>query len=490
MAGLAALYITGAAQSIKRELLHANAIHCRNTIYVYGYSYQSNKLNFVCYSYNYALAIKDSASYELGKHTPSDFLEITADTTHNMLSFFFQLADHKNTLRSLHYNEKLSLINAVKDYDAARAGSLKAFENETYYFSGYLYILKSEQDSSGKQFYLNKYGLKEPNKPFEYDFLWQFAFDRNYIHRATVLYADSTDVMIYAHVSDGQKKGQWILRLNAAKGQLVKATKLSSKIDGRLWLVSNSLFDTKNRSISVAGSIYQAEQIDFKTSKSNFTTLYKTNNLFIVTIDSSGEIQQRVEKPLPLPIQTKVGNHLRSFHTKIREFKRNAQNGFEIWVDVYEMSRENIFCYYSSWHFDLVPDDVDYAVTSYPFYIPSSLIPDIISFTQGDSYGKYEIANINEYDLFKYTKKANGVIVSTALNAQHNPYYILRKTNILNSTKTFYYIYKGAKVNEKKILLTAEQGQKAAIYPLANERYISFLSTTNETGFELKLSAL
>lgn len=487
---LLALCYIGKAQFITgKELLDANTIYYRNKVYVYGYRQINHSLAFTCYSYNTALVSTDSSTFDLGKHTPSDFLEITTDTAHNMLSFFFQLADHKNTLNSLHYNEKLALINSVKDYDAARIGSITAFENETYYYANTLYVLKAEQDTAEKQFYLNKYILKDATKPFEYNFLWQFAFDRNYIHRATVLYADSNDVMVYANVNDGPKKGQWILRLKASNGQLIKGTKLSSKIDGRLWLVSNSLFDTKNRSITVAGSIYQAEQLDFKNTKSNFTTLYKTNTLFIATVDSSGEIAQRVEKPLALPLQTKVGKHLRSFHTKIREFTKNPQNGFDMWIDIYEMSRENVLCYYSSWYLNLVPDDVDYTVTNFPFYLPATYIPDLISFTQGDNYGKFEMKNISEYDFFKYNEKLNSIIVSTAIN-DGNPYYILKKTNILNSTKTYYYIFKGAKTTEKKILLKAEQGQKAALYPVTKTTYISFLSNTSKTGFELKLNTL
>lgn len=70
------------------------------------------------------------------------------------------------------------------------------------------------------------------------------------------------------------------------------------------------------------GSVYEGNTIDFKNKTSNFTTQAKNHKLFIVTIDSLGDVAQRVEKVFPLPIQTKTQTGLQSFHLKIREFKK------------------------------------------------------------------------------------------------------------------------------------------------------------------------
>jgi hypothetical protein len=143
------------------------------------------------------------------------------------------------------------------------------------------------------------------NKPFEYDYKWQFAFERKHIHRASVLATDTHQVIVYAHVFDGLKKGQWILSINANTGEIIRGTKLSAKGDQRHFLMSNFIIDKKTKSIDVIGSVYDAASIDFKNKTSNFTSQAKNHKLFLVTIDSLGDVIQRVEKVFPLPIQTK-----------------------------------------------------------------------------------------------------------------------------------------------------------------------------------------
>jgi trehalose-6-phosphate synthase len=83
------------AQTIKRSLLSANVLSFHNSIYVYGYEQSNANLKFKCFSYSTKLQAKDSIELNLGKHTPSDYLEISADTMHDVLNFYFQLANQK-----------------------------------------------------------------------------------------------------------------------------------------------------------------------------------------------------------------------------------------------------------------------------------------------------------------------------------------------------------------------------------------------------------
>lgn len=477
-------------QVIKQNLLLANSALFHQSIYTYGFEQSKNNLQFKCYSYNYRLQPKDSVTFSLGKHTPSDFLEISMDTLHDVLNFYFQLANQKNLVTLLRLNDTLEKITSAENYDANHINSLTAFDDEKYAYKDDMYVIKTNSDSSGKQFYLVKYHIKTMDKPFEYDSKWQFAFERKHIHRASVVYADTGQVILYTHVSDGIKKGQWILRINANNGEIIKGTKLSAKGDTRHFLLSNLIIDKKNKSINVIGNIYNANEIDFKNNASNFTNQIKNHKLFLVTIDSLGDVINRTEKLLPLPIVVKSLNVPQSYHVKIREFKKLNDSNFDVWMDIYTQSKPLTFCYYSSWHLDISSDDIDFTVNPSKFYISSESIPDYISYAKGDSYSKFILNDINEYDKFKYQQPLNQFIIATGLDDLNNSWYMLKKTDLNSLTKFYYYVFYGKKGLENKVVLKAEQNQKTHIYFYKKTSYISFTTDAANTSFELKVNTL
>ncbi|MES2764094.1 MAG: hypothetical protein V4677_17895 [Bacteroidota bacterium] len=477
-------------QSVKKNLLLANALPYHQKLYVYGYEQSKSDLLFKCYSYDYQLKLKDSTFYNLGKHTLADYLDISIDTLHDVLNFYFQLANQKNLVSLLRLNDSLVKIASAEDYDANHVNSLAAFDDEKYASKEDLYIIRTNTDTAGKQFYLSKYHVKDMKKPFEYDYQWQFAFERKYIHRASVMYADSSQVIVYAHVFDGLKKGQWILRINARTGDIIKGSKLSAKGDPRYFLMSNMVFDKKLKSIDVIGSIYDANMIDLKNKTSNFTNQSKAHKLFLVCIDSLGDVVTRAEKVFPLPIQTKSVEGLKSFHIKVREFKKLKDNNFDAWMDVYEQSKPMIFCYYSSWHLSIIPDDVDYAFTPSKFLISTNAIPGYISFAKGDTYAKFILTDITSYDKFKYQQPMNPFVINTQVDDLDNSTYILKKTDLMTATKSYNYVAMGKKGLENKILLRSEQGQKANMLFYKKNAYISFTTNTANTEFELRSNTL
>lgn len=478
------------SQEIKRQLVNANVLQFHHNLYVYGYQQNNAGLKFKCYSYSQKLQAKDSAEYNLGKHTPSDYLEISVDTLHDFLNFYFQLANQKNMVSLFRTNDSLKTVATTDNYDANHINSLSIFDDEKLTYKQDLYVIRTATDSSDKQFYLSKYHVKSINKPFEYDFKWQFAFERKYIYRASILAADTNQVIVYAHVFDGLKKGQWILRINANTGEIIRGTKLSAKGDPRHFLMSNYIIDKKTKSIDVIGSIYEANSIDFKNKTSNFTTQAKNHKLFLVSIDSLGDVAQRVEKVFPLPIQTKTQTGLQSFHLKIREFNKNTDGSYNIWSDMYEQSLPNVFSYYSSWQFNLTPDDVDYTVNRSIFTISSKVIPNFTNLTKGDNYGKYIMTDISDYDKMKYKKPMNDVVIKTGLDELNNAFYVLKKTEILSAKKTYYYIFMGKKGLENKALLKSEQGQNINLFFTDKKSYISFITNIGNSDFELKMNTL
>ncbi|MDF2452377.1 MAG: hypothetical protein K0S26_1881 [Bacteroidota bacterium] len=485
--GIPALFM---AQTVNQQMLSAKTLRFHHLIYVYGYQQSNSELLFKCISYNDKLQLKDTVHINLGKHSPSDYLEISVDTLHNVLNFYFQLANQKNEVSLLRLNDSLRQIGSAQNYDANHINALSVFDDEKYAFKDDLYIIRTSSDTSGKQFYLSRYHVKDMNKPFEYEYKWQFAFERKYIYRASIIYADSNMVMVYAHVYDGLKKGQWILRINANTGEVIRGTKLSAKSDSRHFLMSNVIIDKKNKSVDVIGSIYEANMIDFKSNTSNFTNQSKNHKLFLVVIDSTGDVVSRVEKSFPMPVQTKAGNILQSFHLKIREFNKKKDGSYAIWSDVYEQTLPNVFTYYSSWQFNIVPNDVDYEIVRSVFTISTKAVPHFTSLAKGDTYGKFILNDIGEYDKFKYKKPMNNVVIKTGLDSLNNAFYILKKTDIVSSKKTYHYIFMGKKNLESKPILKSEQGQNVNIYFTGVTSYVSFLTNIGNTGYELKTNSL
>lgn len=478
------------AQTVRQKLLSAKAIEFHNSIYVYGYEQSKSDLLFKCISFNYNLQQKDSVYFNLGKHTPSHYLEISVDTLHDVLNFYFQLANHKNEVSLLRLNNLLHIITSAENYDANHINALSVFDDEKYAFRNDLYIIRTSTDTSGKQFYLSRYHVKDMNKPFEYEYKWQFAFERKHIYRASIIYADSNMVMVYAHVSDGLKKGQWILRINAKNGEVIRGTKLSAKGDQRHFLMSNFIVNKKTKSVAVIGSIYDVNMMNFKTKTSDFTNQSKNHKVFLINIDSMGDVVSRFEKAFPLPIQTKAGNVLQSFHLKMRGFDKKKDGSYEVWSDVYEQTLKNVFTYYSSWHFNIVPNDVDYEIARSAFTIGTKAIPNFTSLAKGDTHGKITLNDIGDYDRLKYKKPLNEVVIKTDLDTLSNVYYILKKTEIASSRTIYYHVFMGKKGLESKVILRSEQGQNTSIYFTSVTSYISFLTNIGNTDYELKINNL
>jgi hypothetical protein len=477
------------SQSVKRSLLNAGSCFYKQKIVVFGYEQRKDILVFKCFSYSNSLQPKDSAEFSLGKHTAAQYLEVSQDTVHDVLNFYFQLADQKNRVSLWRLDSTLKTICTAENYDANHVNSLIAFDDENYTYKNSLYMVTARDDSTGRQFYLSKFAVKAMDKPFEYDFKWQHAFERKYIQRATVISADSDIVIIYAHINEGLKKGQWILRLNAKTGSLLKGTKLNPKGDERHYLYSKALYSPADKSIDLAGSIYPNNMIDFKTQRSDFKTLSAIHQLFLIHIDSLGELTSRFEKTVPMPVTAKTGPAALPLHFKIREFNKQPNNSYSIWADLYEQQQPNVMSYYSSMELKLAPVEESFSVKTLTVYPLQKLIPDLLSTTKGNTYGRIYLNSAGDYDKFKYVNPLNPVVIGTGNDASNNPFYILKKVNILSGQKAYYEVFTGKKGAESKSLFNTVKNQSASLFMFGNS-YISFISDPENTGYELKMNAL
>lgn len=480
------LAATVSGQLVQHALIRARCLHYKQRLYVYGFEQRKEQLSFRCFSYSKALKPLDSADYNLGNQKAEQYLDISQDTLHDVLNFYFQKADLKNLVSLCRLDSTLRLIASANDLDASHINAITAFCEEHYRDKNSLYtITTAEDDSSGRQFYLSKYSLKAMDKPFEYDFKWQFPFERKNIHRATILFSDASAVLLYVHVNDGLKKGQWLLRIDASGGNLIKAVKLNPKGDSRHFLCGAVSIDRRDKSISIAGSILPAAMIDFKKGQADFKTLPTTYSLFLVCVDSLGEIIARAEKALPLP----VGKGNAPLHPKIRSFTKTDKNNYDVWADLYEEQQPGTLYYYSSWSLRLRMENEALNITPSVVYPVPKLIPDLLSTAKGRTYGRIYLNSVRDYDAFTYEEPANPVVVQTGYDESNRPFYILKKANILSGQNVFYKVFSGTKGAEQKPLLNTAKGQDAQIYPLKNS-YICFTTDSKRTSFSLNLNTL
>ena len=471
------------SQIVTKSLQNPNSFYFKKHVYVFGYQQKVNHLYFKCFRFSNSLQLKDSTSADLGNYKTDQFLEITTDTLHNVINFYFQLANQKNLATLLRLNDTLETICFIKNFDANHINSFIAFDEDKIVYNQDLYLNNVVTDTLGKQFYITKYKVKSILEPFEYEQNWQFAIDRKFIKSASVIFANSNFVLIHTHVYDGTKKGEWILKLNAQSGKLIRGTKLNKNNDDQLYLMSNFFYDSKQKTIDVIGSIYQNKLLDVKNRVNN-------EQLFLIKIDSLGNIISRTEKTLSMPLQSNKLNIGLTYHLKIREFTKTIDNNYNVWADIYESNTPLIFSYVSSWQINLTATDIDYDVSTSKFMNGAIAIPNLVSSEIGNTYGKFYIKTPDDYDTFKHKKLKNTVIIKTGIDENNNSFFIYKKMDIKNSTVNFYHVFTGKKGVENKIILKTNKSQQAAIYCIETKKYLSFNSNVDNTIFEIKTNIL
>jgi len=189
------VFVSG--QSLSRSLIKSNSLFFRNNIYVFGFTQDKNELIFKLYRSSSDLLKLDSVNTLIGKEKAENLLEITADTLHGYLNFYFQKVNSKNLATLVRYNDSLKLITKVENFESNKINSLTTFENEIYTYKNSTYTIRTSEDSLGKQFYLTKYSVITPAKPFEYKQIWQYPLEKHNINTTHVFYADSEMVLIY-----------------------------------------------------------------------------------------------------------------------------------------------------------------------------------------------------------------------------------------------------------------------------------------------------
>lgn len=481
--------VVGRAQVKQFDLTAGNCQRFGGHLYSFGISSQNQRTALCVYKLDLKLNLLDSFVVAAGKSAAGNYLQSYADTLHDLLNIYFQEKEKKG-ITILRFARNFNHVATVTNVDPARLNNTAMFSSESLYFRNNVYSIKTETDTSGKQFYLNKYTLKSETTNFDYEFKWQFPFERKNIHAAHIFYAGKDHVLLFVMVYGGSKTGQWVLKIDAETGRLIKATRLNEKGETDTYLFGTSFFDRPYKSIYLAGQKFTEIQIGALSGKTGATTP-SVSVLYALEIDSLGEIAARNYARLPVnDIKTMKPGARRgpaSYILRLNALSKNPDGGLVFNTDIFKRyGSEACYYYANTTVFRLVPSE-DKLVTEKNSVSPNPLIEDFYTSTDKlDMNGKLCSDSLGQFETTFYRPLTFPVKQQFKYDNEQNPVWLLGKHTTKKNTVNFSFLKPVKKIYQ---LITLEEITETYNPMLTGLNAESFLisSQTPEGKYQLKL---
>ena len=424
------------AQTKQFDLSKANCQLFNGAIYSFGIANQQDKAACLIYKLDLQLKVIDSLSVTIGKLPADNFLQLFSDTLHDFLNIYIQ-QKNKKLVTILRLNKLFERVATIENVDVARLNSISNFENELVYCKNAVYTIKHQTDTGGRQFYLNKYSLKSELKNFEYEFNWQFPFERKNINSAHIFYATKKIVLVYVNVTGGLKFGQWILKINSENGKLIRGTKLNDKGETNSYQYGAYLMDTTTKTLSLIGQRFSQSQFDLKANKLAISNTPFTS-VYLISVDSTGELISKQDFKIPIseaPTKSKkqLSNHL----LRINYLKTSKDGSFSFESDVYK-NNDNTYCYLyiNTMVYNLIPSDDNLLLEKST--ISANQLIENYYFTNDklDMNGKLCVDSLSEFETLFY-KNYSFVIKKQFKRSDNNSVWLLSRSDIKKNTLNY-----------------------------------------------------
>ncbi len=433
-----------------------NCIAFKQNLYAFGF--KSN--TFLIYKLKPNLQVLDSFAYSLEKAKPSDYLRVDCDTLHDHLNFYLQKKDKQNATL-IRLDQKFKLINEFKNVEITKLDPLAMFDHQKFVYKKFIYAVKTAFDTSGKQYYLSKYELQNSaEKPFDYKFKWQFNFEKKHIKNVNVFYADSAKVLAYVHINEGERKGQWVLKINAKDGLIIKGKKISSNTTMN-YRFGNHFVDTMGKNIFVLGQLTNGETLSSATP-----------TLFILQFDSmlSLNSQKLIVQRIPGNPKVKAGP---GFIFQVSNVKKTSPQNYEYQIDFY---RNNTIDFkYSNSVTQAFSYDEE-SISTDPFVIKEYPEVENYYFTNDkkDLNGKLFADTSRSADRLFYQQPVFKVKQAYKVNSDGFPIWVLKKTDAKAGAVNYSVLKPGLKVYEVKTISTNPKEEEPGMLFFGKETYILF----------------
>lgn len=475
----------GKAQLLELGITKSCTQLFNNHIYAFGLLSGEKKAKLLVYKLNFQLAKVDSTTIDIGKDSPEDFLILTSDTLHNFLNIYLQKKE-KKLVTVFRFNKNFKQIATLEDIEITRLNSFSAFENNIFYNKNEVFTIRSVNDTSGKQFYLSKYALKSELVNFEYEQKWQFAFERKNINSAKVIYANKRIVLLYVNVIDGQKRGQWLLKVHTVTGLLIRGTKINDRGDNSFYNYGGLLVDTATKNIVLQGQKYNAVDFDQKENKLNisgkpFVTIY------LAQIDSGGEMISRNEFKIPVIEAKGVVNKIPvNYLLRTNSFLLDKEGKYVIETDIFKNSGQFCYNYCNTNIFKIA--NVEEKLTLEKNSVNTN--PQIEKFYFGpdklDMNGKLCIDSITEFEKLFFKTVTFKVRLGFKTDELNNPIWLLKKTETKKNSENYSTLSPIKKIYQLTNLVSTTKEENPFTIILSQKQFILSRQTSADK-FQLQL---
>lgn len=425
------------AQQLSLPLSHAGACSYQGHTFVFGIDEGTKNPTLKIFRLNEKLSISDSAIISLNAPQKQSFLQCWADTTHGFLNVYVQKKEGQKA-GIYRFNSKFKRVSEIGDIEITRLNSFSAFEKQIFYHRKDAYTLRVTNDSTGQLYFLNKYTLRSDSGNFTYDQNWQFPFNRKHVNFCRIITVDKHFVIMYANVSDGDKKGQWILKVNKTSGSLIRGTKLNDKGVADLYTFGQILYDSTIKSHYLFGSHYLQNEFDQKTNML-LVTNRKSVRLFSACIDSAGNLMSKSDYTLPI-IEAKGVSYKFPVHYYLDLSRSTIEpNGsIRIYADVYKAKgKENCFAYTQSTLLQFQNNEHSYTLEKNS--IGSNQLIEKFMFNPDplNMNGKFCLDSLNSYTQLGFIGPSLPVKLHFKIDEQLNPIWLLKKSDLKKNTTEY-----------------------------------------------------
>lgn len=461
------------AQQLRLNLSKGNTCLFGGNIFSFGLSNQKQGAAFCIYKIDMKLKIKDSLIINTGKAPAENYLDLYADTLHNYLNIYLQQKETK-TVKVLRFNKKSELLATVENIDVARLNNTAMFSSENLYFKNAVYTIKIQSDTSGKQFYLNKHELRSETANFDYTFSWQFPFEKKYIHAAHIFYANKNHVLVYVYVDSGPKTGQWVLKINAATGKLIRGTKLNARAETASYLFNDFIADTVSGNIHLLGQKFTGAQFNQKEnqlaiSNAAFATVY------LVSIDSAGDVTDRHDFKIPI-ISASIADKKTTANYLLRmsNARQNKEGRISFETDVYKSTGNALsYLYTNTSVFNLVPVDDKMVLEKNAITVNPLIEKYYFTNDKLDINGKLSVDSLDQFEKIFYKSITFPVKQAFKTDTDNNPSWILTKISPKKNTVNYTFLSPVKKIYQLTVIDEVLKSANPVLIPIADKSFLT-----------------
>lgn len=461
------------AQTSELPYSAANMSWYSGKLYCFGLESQKNgKVSFSIQQLDKHLEKLSTQSFVLPFQITEEKVSCWSDTLHGFLNIY--VSEGRTQKVSLfRFGRNFEFLNLSHGVEVSRLNGLSGFDNELFYENANVYAVKTKGDSSGKQFFLNKYKYKETSGAFEYDLLWQFPFERKNVASARVFLANTEAVWMYVMVKSGEKAGQWILKVSAKNGHLLKGTKLNEKGDEKTYCFGNYFYDPGTKSLMVCGHKFSSKQLA-PGSEALSTAGATAVTLYLSEMDSLGEqvVKQELLFPVSVP-KNSDKNTSPAYLLQISSFKKTSQEQYSIEADVYQKNKAApCYTYVNTFSFSLKKDEEKYLADKKTIFSEPMIVSYLFNNDRLDMNGKLCQDSSTTLSKLFYKRPSLPVKLSFDSDSLKRPVWLLGKSNVKKGTLNFSLLKAGKKAYELKTLEDVSKLSDPVCIPLPKNQLV------------------